>query len=85
MCFIKKTLAHSILLLTFLFLIRVSAQPKVVDAVHLTQISNFQTDYSIIDMKMSADGSNIVFASLCAGGGVSFLNTGPQIKPQGCQ
>ncbi len=70
MCFLKdKTLAHSIILFILLFSFRVFAQPEVVDAVHLTQISSFETDYSIIDMKMSADGSTIVFAT-----------GGPQVK-----
>jgi hypothetical protein len=64
-----KTPAHSILLFSILFSFLAFAQPKVVDAVHLTQISSFETDYSIIDMKMSADGSTIVFAT-----------GGPQVK-----
>jgi hypothetical protein len=64
-----KTLAHSIILFSILFSFPTFGQPKVVDAVHLTQISSFETDYSIIDMKMSADGSTIVFAT-----------GGPQVK-----
>ena len=64
-----KTLAHSILLFSILFSFHTFAQPIVVDAVHLTQISSFETDLSIIDMKMSADGSTIVFAT-----------GGPQVK-----
>ena len=70
MCFLKNnTLAHSILLFVFFFSFRGYTQPEVVDAVHLKQISSFETDYSIIDMKMSADGSTIVFAT-----------GGPQVK-----
>ena len=64
-----KALAHSIILFFFLSSPVTFPQPEVVDAVHLTQISNFTTDYSIIDMKMSADGSTIVFAT-----------GGPQVK-----
>ncbi|MEJ2614557.1 MAG: T9SS type A sorting domain-containing protein [Ignavibacteriaceae bacterium] len=64
MCFFQdKTLAHSIVLIAFLLSFQVFGQPEVVDAVHLKQISSFATDYSIIDMKMSADGSTIVFAT----------------------
>ena len=62
-----KTLAHSIILFSILFSFPTFGQPKVVDAVHLTQISSFETDYSIIDMKMSADDGIIGFetADLC--------------------
>jgi hypothetical protein len=64
MCFFKdKTLAHSFLLFVIFFSFRGYTQPEVVDAVHLKQISSFETDFSIIDMKMSANGSTIVFAT----------------------
>ena len=70
MCFFKnKPPAHLTLLFVIFFSFRGYTQPEVVDAVHLKQISSFETDYSIIDMKMSADGSTIVFAT-----------GGPQVK-----
>lgn len=40
-----------------------SAQPEVVDAVAYKQITHFETDQAIIAMKMSSDGSRIVFAT----------------------
>jgi len=40
-----------------------SAQTKVIRAVEYLQISNFATNSSITSMKMSADGSRIVFAT----------------------
>ncbi|MCK5457170.1 MAG: hypothetical protein KAI45_08590, partial [Melioribacteraceae bacterium] len=64
-----KIIVNAILLLNLLFSHAVIAQPKAVAAVHYTQISNFETDYFINDMKMSADGSKIVFAT-----------GGPQVK-----
>lgn len=39
------------------------AQTEAIDAVEYRQISNFETDYSISSMKMSADGTRIVFAT----------------------
>ncbi len=53
----------SILILLFSFNQRTLSQPNVIDAVHYSQISSFETDYSIYEMKMSADGSKIVFAT----------------------
>ncbi len=58
-----KTIIYSILILTFFSYQKTLTQPKVIDAVHYTQISSFETDYSINEMKMSADGSRIVFAT----------------------
>ncbi len=64
-----KTIANIILLFTLIFSYAIIAQPKAVAAVHYTQISSFETDYFIADMKMSADGSKIVFTT-----------GGPQLK-----
>lgn len=60
---------YSILVLIFSCYPITFAQPKIVSSVHYTQISSFETDYSINEMKMSADGSKIVFAT-----------GGPQVK-----
>ncbi|MCB0749700.1 MAG: hypothetical protein KDC90_19745, partial [Ignavibacteriae bacterium] len=57
------------LILTFSFYLSTYSQPKIIDAVHYTQISSFETDYSINEMKMSGDGSKIIFAT-----------GGPQVK-----
>ena len=40
-----------------------SSQTRVIRAVEYRQISSFQTNYSITSMKISADGSRIVFAT----------------------
>lgn len=64
-----KTIAYIILLFTLIFYYSIFAQPKAVAAVHYTQISSFEIDYYIADMKMSADGSKIIFAT-----------GGPQVK-----
>lgn len=49
--------------LLFCFCPTLPAQPEVVDAVALEQITHFETNQSISTMKMSADGSRIVFAT----------------------
>ena len=58
-----KSLLKIILLFVLYAIINVSAQPTVVNAVHYTQISSFETDFSIYALKMSFDGSKIVFAT----------------------
>ena len=58
-----------IIVLVILFSINQFAQPLVTNAVHYTQVSSFETDYGIYALKMSADGSKIVFAT-----------GGPQVK-----
>jgi hypothetical protein len=49
--------------LLFLPMMMLSAQPDVVDAVGYKQISQFETNPFITTMKMSADGSTIVYAT----------------------
>ncbi len=70
-----RTVIYFMLTLTFSFYLNTFTQPKIINAVHYTQISSFETDYSINEMKMSADGSKIVFATGGAQVKVFTMNT----------
>jgi len=61
----KIQIQFSVILLLCHFLIGqpLVAQTEVVNAIEYKQISSFETDYSIIAMKISGDGSKIVFAT----------------------
>ncbi len=65
MNYFKPSLLSFLMLSIILFLPwnYISSQTKVIRAVEYRQISSFETNYSIISMKMSADGSRIVFAT----------------------
>jgi hypothetical protein len=58
----SRSFPVSIFLLIFCVAL-LNAQPEVVDAVEYKQITHFETDQYISTMKMSADGSKIVFAT----------------------
>jgi len=70
-----KIIVNAILLFTLIFSYTTIAQPRSIAAVHYKQISSFETDYFIYDMKMSADGNKIVFATGGAQVKVYTMNT----------
>ncbi len=63
--FLKTTIRCFIIALTISLCSTISsrAQVDVIHGIEYKQISSFETDYSIIAMKISADGTKIVFAT----------------------
>ncbi len=63
---LKKTAGcylAALLPLLFCTFLASNAQVEVIDGIDYRQVSNFETDYSITAMKISGDGTRIVFAT----------------------
>ena len=64
MLYLKTTIRHLVLVTILLCIsITTSAQVNVIGAINYKQVSQFETDYSISALKMSADGLKIIFAT----------------------
>ena len=62
--YLKSIIGHLVLVTILLCItITTSAQVNVIGAINYKQVSQFETDYSISALKMSADGLKIIFAT----------------------
>lgn len=73
--FVSSRYFAILLSLLILNCVMLSAQPEVVDGIEYKQITHFETDQGITAMKMSADGSKIIFATSGSWIKVFTLNT----------